>query len=125
MQLLLKALEAAARASAKRLKMDAKASEALVQRYTGYVREMSGPGVKPVPAFLSIHGADDDTVSYEHGKKVLPMFAAMKPAPKVDVVLLEAGVHRWAFKEPDLPQGVAPTVTTLWNEAITKGYFLK
>jgi pimeloyl-ACP methyl ester carboxylesterase len=119
------AMEAAARASAKSLKMDAIATEALVKRYTGYLLEISGPGVKPVPAFLSVHGADDDTVSYEHGKKVLPMFAAMKPAPKVNVVLLEAGVHRWSFKEPDLPLGIVPTVTTLWNEAIMKGYFLR
>jgi len=120
-----KALEAAARASAKRLKMNAEATDALVLRYTGYVREMSGPGVKPVPAFLSVHGGDDETVSYEHAQKVLPMYAVMKPAPKVNVVLLEAGVHIWDFKEPDLPLGVTPTVTTLWNEAITKGYFLK
>jgi len=55
-----KALEAAARVSAARLKLSNQESDALVQSYLGYTRELSGPGIKPVPNFLSIHGINDD-----------------------------------------------------------------
>jgi pimeloyl-ACP methyl ester carboxylesterase len=121
-----KSLEDAARVMAKRLNLDAKGTEALVQRYAGYLREMSGPGTKPVPPFLSIHGGEDDTVTYQHVQKVMPMFAAMKPAPKVNPVLLETGVHMWGYMtDKDLPQGVSPAVAALWKDAIKGGYFLK
>jgi hypothetical protein len=50
----LEALEAAARCAAERLRFSAKDSEGLVHRYWGYTRELSGPGVKPVPPFLSL-----------------------------------------------------------------------
>jgi hypothetical protein len=39
----------AARASAERLRMNAEETGALVHRYLGFTRELSGPGVKPVP----------------------------------------------------------------------------
>src|SRR5918994_3570800 len=57
------ALETAARISAGRLKLSNHEAEALVERYLGYTRELSGPGAKPVPNFLSIHGINDDTVT--------------------------------------------------------------
>ena len=43
------ALQAAARATAARLKLSHGEGEALVRQYLGYTRELSGPGVKPVP----------------------------------------------------------------------------
>jgi len=120
-----KSLADAARATAKRMKLDANATEALVQKYVGYCRELSGPGVKPVPPFLSIHGGDDDTVSYEHGKKVMPLFEAMKPAPKVRGVLLGAGTHDWVIVDKNFPEGTIPVVMKMWNDAILGGYYLK
>ena len=45
------ALQAAASASAARLKLSHHESDALVQRYLGYTRELSGPRVKPVRTF--------------------------------------------------------------------------
>ena len=120
-----KSLADAARATAKMMKLDPAATEALVERYVGYCRELSGPGIKPVPSFLSIHGGDDDTVSYEHTKKVLPLFAAMNPAPKVKQVLLGAGTHDWTIVDKNFPEGPIPVVVKIWNDAIRGGYYLK
>jgi pimeloyl-ACP methyl ester carboxylesterase len=120
-----KALSEAARATAKRLNMDSQATENLVKKYVGYCRELSGPDVKPVPPFLSIHGAKDSTVSYKHVKMIMPLFEAMKPPPKINRVLLGTGVHSWNAKEDDLPKGIIPAVLNLWNDAIMNGYFQK
>ncbi len=120
-----KSLADAARATAKRMKLDSAATEALVQKYVGYCRELSGPGVKPVPPFLSIHGGDDDTVSYEHCKKVMPLFEAMKPAPKVKQVLLETGTHDWTIVDKAFPEGTIPVVLKIWNDAILRGFYMK
>jgi hypothetical protein len=120
-----KSLADAARATAKRMKLDANATEVLVQRYVGYCRELSGPGVKPVPPFLSIHGGDDDTVSIKHAQKVVPLFEAMKPAPKVRLVLLEIGTHDWTIVDKDFPDGTIPVVVKMWNDAILGGYYTK
>jgi len=120
-----KSLADAARATAKRMKLDANATEALVQRYVGYCRELSGPGVKPVPPFLSIHGGDDDTVSIKHAQKVVPLFEAMKPSPKVRLVLLEIGTHDWTIVDKDFPDGTIPVVVKMWNDAILGGYYVK
>ena len=65
-----KALEAAARVAAERLKLSHDETGKLVQRYLGYTRELSGPGIKPVPNFLSIHGIDDDTVTLQRCERV-------------------------------------------------------
>lgn len=120
-----KSLEEAARVTARRLNTGDRETEELVQRYVGYCRELSGPGVKAVPPLLFVSASDDDTVTYEsYGEVALPMFAVMKPAPKVRVVLLKAGVHLWSYVAKDLPQGVIPCVAKLWHEAIMNGYFL-
>ena len=116
-------LAEAARVTATRLKMGPKDMEDLIKKYVGYCRELSGPGVKPVPPVLSVHGIGDDTVTYNDCKKALPLFSAMNPQPKVRCVLLGAGVHRWAYTDDDLPCGVIPTVTKLWYEAIMAGCF--
>ena len=50
-------LAGAARASAARLKMSDRASDALVQEYLGYTRELPGPGVKRVPPFCRCTGS--------------------------------------------------------------------
>jgi hypothetical protein len=119
------ALEAAARASAARLEFSVDQTEALVRRYIGYTRPLSGPGVKPVPPFLSIHGINDDTVTLARCEKSLPLFAALEPAPKVRCVSVGAGVHTWSQTEPpELPLGIAPAVAKLWYDAIVNGFYL-
>ena len=47
-------LTAAAQAAARRLRLDGEGTRALVKRYVGYLRELSGPGVKPMPPVLSL-----------------------------------------------------------------------
>ena len=54
---------------------------------------------------------------------VLPMFAAMNPAPKVRLVPFEAGVHSYSRPESDLPMGLAPAMVQLWYDAIMGGYY--
>ena len=118
-----KALEAAARVSAARLKLSSQETDSLVQKYLGYTRELSGPGVKPVPNFLSIHGINDDTVTLQRCQRALPLFATLNPAPKVRPVSLGAGIHSWSWTDDKLPQGIVPPVAKLWHEAIMNGFF--
>jgi pimeloyl-ACP methyl ester carboxylesterase len=117
-------LAAAARVSAARLKMSDRETDTLVQKYLSYTRELSGPGVKPAPPFLSLHGINDDTVTLARCERSLSLFAKLNPAPKVRCVSIGAGVHTWSYTEPELPQGVAPAVAKIWSEAIMNGYFL-
>lgn len=118
-----RALEAAARVSAERLKLSNQETDALVQRYLGYTRELAGPGVKPVPNFLSIHGFNDDTVTLKRCEKSLPLFAKLNPAPTVRSISLGAGVHTWGWTDEKLPQGIVPPVAKLWHDAIMNGFF--
>jgi hypothetical protein len=120
-----KALEAAARASAARLKLSNRETDTLVQRYLGYTRELSGPGVKPVPNFLSIHGVNDDTVTLKRCERSLPLFAQLDPPPKVRPVSLGAGIHSWGWFDDKLPQGIVPPVAKLWHDAIMNGFFIR
>ena len=97
--------------------------ERLVARYLGYLRELSGPGAKPVPAVLSLHGLDDDTVTLRRCCDAQPLYAAMDPAPKVACVSLGAGIHTWGLTYDDLPRGIIPPVCRLWHDAIVGGFF--
>ncbi len=118
-------LEKAARVSAERLKMSPDETDDLVRHYLGYARELTGQGVKPVPPFLfciSKHSPDHSLEGYQ--KIVLPMFKAMNPTPKVDVVQFDAGVHVYTKPEKDLPMGIAPAVAKFYHEAIMGGYYL-
>jgi hypothetical protein len=118
-------LRQAAEVTARRLNMDEGETEALVQRYLRYPYELSGPGVKPVPPFLfGISKSSRDHSAEVYREVVVPMFKAMNPAPKVDVVHFEAGVHCIWEPEDELPMGIAPAVVKSWNDAIMGGYFL-
>ncbi len=119
-----KALEDAARVSAERLKLSNQESDALVQRYLGYTRELAGRGAKPVPNFLSLHGINDNTVTLQRCQHSLPLFAKLNPAPKVTPVSLGAGVHSWGWSDDTLPLGIVPPVAQLWHDAIMNGYFV-
>ena len=116
-------LEQAARVTAKRLKMGPAEEEGLVNQYLGYLRELSGPGTKPIPPVLSLHGLDDDTVTLRRCSESLALYAAMTPAPKVACVSLGAGIHTWGLTYDDLPKGIIPPVCHLWHDAIAGGYF--
>jgi alpha-beta hydrolase superfamily lysophospholipase len=120
----IEALEAAAGASAARLKLPNEARDALVRRYLGYTRELSHPGAKAVPNFLSIHGNNDNTVTLERCERSLPLFAALRPAPIVKAVSLGAGVHSWGWTDDRLPEGIVPPVAKLWHDAIMNGFFV-
>jgi hypothetical protein len=48
----------------------------------------------------------------------------MKPAPKLGLTRLGAGVHSYATPEKDLPLGVAPVVAKFYHDAIIGGFFL-
>jgi len=118
------AMTAAARAVATRLSLNEAETAALVARYTGYLRELSGPGVKPVPPILlgvAKFSRDHRPEIYE--TIVLPAFAAMEPAPKVRLIRFDAGTHDYERPEQDLPMGLVPAVTKLWSEAITAGFY--
>ena len=119
------ALRAAASATAGRLKLSHQETQALVQRYLGYTRELSGPGTKPVPNFLSIHGIDDDTVTLNRCERSLPLFAKLDPAPKVRSILLGAGIHSWGWTDEEFPVGIVPPVAKLWHDAIINGFFVQ
>lgn len=120
-----RALEAAAGAAAGRLRLSHQDTAALIQRYLGYTRELAGPGVKPVPNFLSIHGINDDTVTLKRCEKSLPLFAKLDPAPRVHSISLGAGVHSWGWSDDKLPQGIVTPVAKLWHDAILNGFFLR
>ena len=119
-----KALETAARVSAERLRLSNQESDALVQQFLGYTRELSGPGVKPVPPFLSIHSIHDDTVTLKRCERSLPLFAKLNPPPKIRAVSLGAGIHSWGWTDERLPHGIVPPVAKLWRDAIMNGFFL-
>jgi hypothetical protein len=119
-------LTQAAKAAAKRLKMTPAQTDRLIQQYIGYSRELAGPGVKPVPpVILGVAKYSADHRPEVYRKVTLPMFAAMKPAPRVRLVEFDSGTHFYAAPEPDLPSGVAPSVIKVWFDAIMNGYYLQ
>ena len=105
--------------------MNAGETAALVARYLGYCREMSGPGVKPVPPILlgiARHSRDHTAAIY--AEVVTPMFAAISPPPKVRVVKFGTGIHAYEKPEDGLPMGLLPAVADMWHDAITQGYYV-
>jgi hypothetical protein len=118
-------LEAAARSAAKRLSLGTKAEEELVERFKGYTHELSGPDVRPVPPLLLtiVKGSRDHTPE-RYRQIVLPMLAAMRPAPKVHLLQIGAGVHGYDSAEPGLPMGAFPAIAQAWDDAIRGGFYL-
>lgn len=116
-------LESAAKATAKRLRMNAEETEALVDRYLGYGRPLTGPDVKPIPPLLygiNKFSRDHTPAKYEILKAE---YAAMNPAPKVRVIELGTGIHSYWRTEDGLPLGVCPVVVKIWHDAIMNGYY--
>jgi hypothetical protein len=75
------------------------------------------------PILLGITKFSRDHRQEVYERVVLPGFAAMNPAPKVRVVQFEAGTHDYERAEPDLPMGLVPAVTNIWDAAIRSGYY--
>jgi hypothetical protein len=118
------ALDAAARAAAARLRMDAAETQKLVAHYLGYTRELKGPGTKRVPPFLFVISKDSRDHSPEvYREVIIPMFAAMAPAPRVALTRFGAGVHTYTKPEPGLPVGIAPAAAQFYVQAIQEGFF--
>jgi hypothetical protein len=118
-------LEAAARAAAARLRMSNDETAALVRHYLGFPFPQTGPDAKPVPPVLFCISKDSRDHSPEvYREVVLPMFAALDPAPKVRVTRWGAGVHTYHKAEAGLPLGIAPPVAGFYVRAIQEGYFL-
>jgi len=118
-------LKDAARAAARRLKLNRQESKALTDHYLGYTRELSGPGVKPVPPTLFLITKDSRDHSPEvYREVIIPKFKAMRPAPKIALTRLGAGVHTYATPEEGLPLGVAPVVAKFYHDAITRGFYV-
>ena len=114
----------AARATAKRLKLDKQETEELVHQYIGYARELRGTNVKPVPPILfGVAEASADHLYERYEQVTLPMYAAMDPPPKIRVVQFRAGTHGYSAPQPDLPMGTFPSVAKLWRDAIMGGYY--
>jgi hypothetical protein len=117
-------LAEAARVSAGRLNMNKEETEALVQRFTGYTRELTGRDVKPVPPFLFEISKDSRDHSPEvYHDVIMPGFRAMKPTPKIALTRFGAGVHSFWKAEKDLPLGIVPSVLKTWNAGVLGGYF--
>jgi hypothetical protein len=115
-----------ARISAKRLKMTPKAAKALADHFVGYTRPLSGKDTKPVPPTLFLITKDSRDHSPEvYRAVIIPRFKAMKPAPKIALTRLGAGVHSYATPEDGLPAGVAPVVAKFYYDAIKDGFFLR
>jgi hypothetical protein len=48
----------------------------------------------------------------------------MSPTPKASLVVFKGGVHGYERAEEDLPRGLLPAITQLWDDAIRGGYYL-
>ena len=121
---IVESLADAARHTAGRLGLDQTEKDALVKDYISLTHEKTS--AKPVPNVLcgiSINSRDHSPEVYED--VILPMFAAMNPAPFTTVTQFQAGQHYYSSPEPDLPHGIAPAVFASWDSAIRGGYFLR
>ncbi len=118
-------LAEAAKHTASRLELGDGETDALVEQYVGFTRELVGPDAKPVPNVLfgiSNNSRDHSPEVYEEA--ILPLFAEMSPAPLVTVTRFDAGRHYYSSPEEGLPHGIAPAVFASWDAAIRGGYFL-
>jgi hypothetical protein len=88
-------------------------------------REMRGNGVKRVPPFLFVISKDSRDHSPEvYEEVIIPMFAAMNPAPRTGVTRFMAGVHTYTKPEEGLPFGIAPAAAQYYHDAIKSGFFV-
>ncbi len=120
-------LRAAATVTAERMKLNKSDTRALIARYIGLTRELSGEGVKPVPPIMfqiSAHSRDHSKEVYE--EVVIPLFKQMQPAPKLSLTQFGAGTHGYMSGEvvEGVNLGIGPAVFQQWDDAIKGGYFI-
>ncbi len=120
-------LREAAMVTAKRMRLDGKETQALVERYLGLTRELSGDGVKPVPPIMfqiSAHSRDHSREVYE--EVVIPLFGKMTPPPRVSLTQFAAGTHGYMSGEvvEGIDLGIGPAVFQQWDDAIRGGFFV-
>ncbi|MDH3545459.1 MAG: hypothetical protein OEN22_00060 [Gammaproteobacteria bacterium] len=119
------ALTAAAKATAGRMGFDQEETDALVDRYLGYLRGVTSVEVKPVPPIiLIITNNSRDHLPEFYREVYLPGYAALQPAPEVRLYQFDAGIHDYTAPEEGMPMGVAPAGAAFWFEAIKNEYFL-
>ena len=116
-------LTEAAKVTAERIGMNAEETQALVDRYVGYGRPLTGPDVKRVPPLMYGINKFSRDHTPEKYKILQAEYAAMDPAPKVRVIELGTGIHSYWKTEEGLPLGVCPVVTKVWHDAIINGYY--
>jgi hypothetical protein len=120
------ALEAGARVTAERLKLNAEETESLVQRFMSYPHPMSGPGVRQVPPLLyGVTRGSRDHTEERYRNILLTTLAELDPAPKARLTVWGAGVHGYMKAEEGLPKGIGPAIAKFWKDAITGGYYLQ
>jgi hypothetical protein len=120
-------LRAAATVTAERMKLNKQDTEALMARYIGLTRELTGDDVKPVPPVMfqiSAHSRDHSIEAYN--EVVIPMFRQMNPAPKVSLTQFGAGTHGYMSGEvvEGVNYGIGPAVFQQWDDAIKGGFFI-
>jgi hypothetical protein len=120
-------LTEAAQVTAKRLGLNERETQELVAHYVGLTREQSGEGVKPVPPVMfqiSAHSRDHSREVYE--EVVIPLYQAMRPAPKYSLTQFMAGKHGYMAADDSLglPHGIGPAVFRQWDRAIKGGWFV-
>lgn len=120
-------LREAATATAKRMKLGRAETNALIDRYIGLSRELTGRNVKPVPPVMfqiSAHSRDHSRDVYE--QVIVPMYQKMTPAPKTSLTQFDAGTHGYMSGEvvEGFDVGFGPAVFQQWDDAIKSGWFL-
>ncbi|NCF51367.1 hypothetical protein GWP57_07135 [Gammaproteobacteria bacterium] len=119
-------LTEAAKVTASRLDMNAQETQDLIDHYVGLTRELSGPGVKPVPPVMfqiSAFSRDHSREVYE--EVTIPLYEAMDPAPKHSLTQFMAGKHGYMARDDEngLPFGIGPAVFKQWDDGIKSGWF--
>jgi hypothetical protein len=118
------ALKNAARATAKRLNLNAEEAAELEERYLAYPAPLPA-SVKPMPPALYCIMANSRDHSFERYNGVLlPELAKLDQPPKARIVRFATGIHTYQVALPGLPYGTAPAVADMWHEAIMGGYYL-
>ena len=76
-------LEKAAKINAQRLKMSKSETNLLISRFSGYTKELSGLGVKPLPPLLyGIVDRSRDHTLFNYNNILIPELMRINPSPK-------------------------------------------
>ena len=120
-------LRAAATVTTQRMKLNENDTMALIARYIGLTRELTGDAVKPVPPVMFQISAQSRDHSREvYQQVVLPLFRQMTPPPKVSLTQFGLGTHGYMSGElvEGIDLGIGPAVFQQWDDAIKGGFFV-